>query len=97
MVLPSKTRAATTIAAEITPQIILAGVEKILSLYNPPSIQAFLNGTTSRQLLQQKRIYQPGVLRKVRTLCYNKLIHCTPGLIIIITISSFIIGANISD
>ena len=36
MVLPSKTRAATTIAAEITPQIILAGVENILSLSITP-------------------------------------------------------------
>ena len=32
MVLQSKTHAATTIAAEITTQIIFAGVEKILSL-----------------------------------------------------------------
>ena len=97
MVLQSKTYAATTIAAEITPQIIFAGVEKISSLYNSPSIQTFLNGTISRQLLRHKRIYQPGVLRKVRTMCYNKSIHCTPGSIIIITISNFIIGANISD
>ena len=89
MVLQSKTRAATTIAAEITPQIIFAGVEKISSLSTIP--------LPSRQLLQQKHVYQPGVLRKVRTMCYNKLIHCTPGLIIIITISNFIIGANISD
>ena len=36
MVLQSKIRAATTIAAEITPQIIFAGVEKISSLSTIP-------------------------------------------------------------
>ena len=36
MVLQSKTRAATTIAAEITPQIIFAGVEKISSISTIP-------------------------------------------------------------
>ena len=36
MVLQSKTHAATTIAADITPQVIFAGVEKISSLSTIP-------------------------------------------------------------
>ena len=50
----------------------------LVSLYNSPAIQHFLNGIQAKTLQSDKDIYQPGALRKVSKVYiffYRDLFH----------------------
>ena len=39
--------------------------EDLITLFNTPAIQQYLNGIPARETQSEKHIYQPGTLRKV--------------------------------
>ena len=41
--------------------------EDLITFFNTPAIQQFVNGIPARETLSVKQIYQPGTLRKVYT------------------------------